>query len=207
MGKFIVIEGIDRSGKSTLAKNIAIDLKNRGKSVLLTHEPTSYFDSGLDILSKLKREDYLILLAMFIRDRIEHNRLILKSMNENDFVICDRYSLSSLAYQGVFLKEHFRDQDQFYRWIENVLSISHIDPDLTIFIDFDGKSFRQGDGEKRELEIFEENEYLKDVYNIYIEAIRRGIFSNPGRLIGGNGSKEEMLNEAMKEILLAFHIQ
>ena len=207
MGKFIVIEGIDRSGKSTLAKNIAIDLKNRGKSVLLTHEPTSYFDSGLDILSKLKREDYLILLAMFIRDRIEHNRLILKSMNENDFVICDRYSLSSLAYQGVFLKEHFRDQDQFYRWIENVLSISHIDPDLTIFIDFDGKSFRQGDGEKRELEIFEENEYLKDVYNIYIEAIRRGIFSNPGILIGGNGSKEEMLNEAMKEILLAFHIQ
>ena len=207
MGKFIVIEGIDRSGKSTLARNIAIDLQNRGKSVILTHEPTSYFDSGLDILSRLKREDYMILLAMFIRDRIEHNKYILKSMTEYDFVICDRYSLSSLAYQGVFLKEHFKDQDQFYKWIENVLSISHIEPDLTIFIDFNGKSFRQGNGEKRELEIFEENEYLKDVYSIYTEAIKRGIFFNRGRIIGGNGSKEEMLNEAIKEILQIFHIQ
>ena len=73
-----------------------------------------------------------------------------------------------------------------------------------------GDSFiysRWGNGEKRELEIFEENEYLKDVYNIYTEAIKREIFFNQGRIIGGNGSKEEMLNEAIKQILQIFHIQ
>ena len=41
-------------------------------------------------------------------------------------------------------------------------------------------SFRVKGGIKGELEIFEENEYLKNVYNIYTEAIKRGIFFNQG---------------------------
>ncbi len=200
MGKFIVIEGIDRSGKSTLAKNIGLNLRNSGKSVHLTHEPTSFIDSGLNIISKLKRDDYLILLAMFIRDRIEHNKVIKKNLEEYDFVLCDRYSLSSLAYQGVFLMDQFENVEKFYPWIENVLSISHLKPDLTIFINYDGKAFRQGTGEKRELEMFEENGYLQDVYDVYMEAIKRGIFFSPGAIIGGNGTKEDMLKDAMGEI-------
>ncbi len=200
MGKFVVVEGIDRSGKSTLAKNIGLSLRNSGKSVFLTHEPTSFIDSGLNIISKLKRNDYLILLAMFIRDRIEHNKVIRTNLEECDFVLCDRYSLSSLAYQGVFLMELFENVENFYPWIENVLSISHLKPDLTIFINYDGKAFRQGTGEKRELEMFEENGYLQDVYDVYMEAIKRGIFFSPGAIIGGNGTKEDMLKDAMDEI-------
>ena len=200
MGKFIVIEGIDRSGKSTLAKNIGLNLRNSGKSVHLTHEPTSFIDYGLNIISKLKKDDYFILLAMFIRDRIEHNKMIKKNLEEYDFVLCDRYSLSSLAYQGVFLMDQFENVEKFYPWIENVLSISHLKPDLTIFINYDGKAFRQGTGEKRELEMFEENGYLQDVYDVYMEAIKRGIFFSPGAIIGGNGTKEDMLKDAMNEI-------
>ena len=199
-GKFVVIEGIDRSGKTTLSANLAKEMQRRGNEVYLTHEPTSFFDKGLDVLDRLKKDDYMILLAMFIRDRLEHNKIIMENLESGKIIICDRYSLSSFAYQGVFIRDLFNDNASFFNWMETVLSISHYKPDVTVFIDYDGKYYRQGNDEKRELEIFEDQEYLGGVYDLYNMAISKKIFFDPGIVVDGNASKEKMLLDTISKL-------
>ena len=101
-GIFITLEGMDNAGKSTQAALLATHLRTRGE-VLLTREP-----GGTDIGEELRRlvtqtEDLdiatetLLLLAA----RREHIcRRILPALQAGQWVVCDRFSDSTLAYQG-----------------------------------------------------------------------------------------------------------
>jgi dTMP kinase len=200
MGKFIVIEGIDKSGKSTLSMELKNHLEKAGYKIYLTHEPTSHVDDGLDLMKRVERGEYLILLAMFIRDRLRHNQIIKEKILNGFVVICDRYSLSTLAYQGSYLKALFNDTDKFFSWTENVLSVSHIKPNLTIFIDFNGKDKRDENTFERPFTMFEEDSFLSSVYDIYKGAIEKKIFFEPGIVLKGSLSKEEMLNSTLQQL-------
>lgn len=101
-GKLIVIEGIDGSGKSTCAKNLAEKLNSINIKTIYTFEPThSRYGAKLrdGMLSEdLDAEEELLL---FVKDRKEHIEYMIKpALEEGYFIILDRYFYSSIAYQG-----------------------------------------------------------------------------------------------------------
>lgn len=100
-GKLIVIEGIDGSGKSTCAKNLAEKLNSINIKTIYTFEPThSHYGAKLreGMLSEdLDTEEELLL---FVKDRKEHIDMIKPALEEGYFIILDRYFYSSIAYQG-----------------------------------------------------------------------------------------------------------
>lgn len=100
---FIVIEGIDGSGKTTLSESITRILNSSGKKAVRFSEPTSYetgvfirkFLSGEIQLSKKEQID------AFLLDRVESvSRNILPSLQSGIIVILDRYYYSTAAYQA-----------------------------------------------------------------------------------------------------------
>lgn len=106
MSKFIVVEGLDGTGKTTQIKILADYLRGKGNEVEITAEPTSHPTGKLirRILSGEVKATPWSLAALFLSDRIVHNTNsedgIEKLMAEGKTVISDRYYYSTFAYQG-----------------------------------------------------------------------------------------------------------
>ena len=106
MSKFIVVEGLDGTGKTTQIKILAEYLKGKGETVEITAEPTSHPTGKLirKILSGEVPATPWSLAALFLSDRIVHNKNdedgIEKLLSEGKTVISDRYYYSTFAYQG-----------------------------------------------------------------------------------------------------------
>jgi len=104
-GKLIALEGLDFTGKSSLAPRIAERLRAAGYTVVTSREPggTPIGERVRSIL--LSREEAGLLplseLLLFMVSRAQHAReVILPSLRAGKTVITSRYRLSSLAYQG-----------------------------------------------------------------------------------------------------------
>ncbi len=103
-GRLIVLEGVDGSGKSTQARLLVEALRSAGREVLLTREPGGtplgerlralILDPAVDCAP---RAELLMILAV----RAQHvAEIIAPALSAGIDVVCDRFSLSSLAYQG-----------------------------------------------------------------------------------------------------------
>ncbi len=116
-GKLILFEGGEKAGKSTQIKILAERLKESGVGALVTKEPGGT-EEGKEIRQKLlygnlppKQE-----LNLFIEDRTIHfGKLVLPALARGDWVLCDRSSPSTIAYQhygrGMNL-ENIRERDR-----------------------------------------------------------------------------------------------
>jgi len=102
-GLFIVFEGIDGTGKSTQLHLLAEKLRQLDYAVVATREPTNgpygkkirelFVDRGA-----VSREEEL---ELFIADRDQHvKEVIAPALEDGCVVVCDRYYLSTIAYQG-----------------------------------------------------------------------------------------------------------
>ncbi len=105
-GKFITFEGGEGAGKSTQAKRLAASLEKHGHRVVLTREPGG--TPGAEEIRALlvegapQRWSPLCETLLFLAARADHvTRLILPKLEEGWWVVCDRFSDSTLAYQGV----------------------------------------------------------------------------------------------------------
>jgi len=102
-GLLIVFEGIDGTGKSTQMSLLASSLKKNGLAVIETREPTNgQFGQQIRALyanrNGISREEEL---ELFIADRQEHvHDLLIPGLQEGKIILCDRYFLSTAAYQG-----------------------------------------------------------------------------------------------------------
>ena len=103
-GKFIVLEGPDRCGKSTQAKMLVNHLIAQGKDVILTREP-----GGTDTAEKIRQivlEPGLDIrpmteLLLYESSRAQHTQeKIIPALEQGKIVICERYTRSTCAYQG-----------------------------------------------------------------------------------------------------------
>lgn len=128
-GKFIVVEGLDGSGKSTQVKMIGDYLKSRGISVLLTKEPTDNPPIGNLIRGVLKKEislDPLSLQLLFFAERQEHlKNEIIPALESDKWVVCDRYFHSTIAYGAM---------DISFDWLAKMSDWMFLKPDMTFFI-------------------------------------------------------------------------
>jgi len=133
-GLFITLEGVEGSGKTTQAAILAGALRKQGCAVTVTHEPggtrageairSIFLDPAiaLDVAAEL-----LLVLA----DRAQHVREKLKpALAAGEIVISDRYSDSTVAYQG-----HGRGFDLKLLGELNRLATDGVMPDLTIVLD------------------------------------------------------------------------
>jgi dTMP kinase len=104
MVKFIVVDGIDGSGKSLMSHKIVSYLNDNGYDAVHTFEPTSghYGQRVRNILTtdddpKKNAEQCL---ELFTQDREEHlKQFINPSLDQGKFVVCDRYYYSTIVYQ------------------------------------------------------------------------------------------------------------
>jgi dTMP kinase len=104
-GKFITFEGLDGVGKSTQMENLAGWLRERGIDVVTTREP-----GGTELGQKLRTVLLssrtsglapLAELALMFADRVQHvDEQILPALERGQWVLCDRFTDSSEAYQG-----------------------------------------------------------------------------------------------------------
>ena len=164
-GKFIVFEGIDGAGKTTQINLLANYLREQGRAVYCTAEPTESVSGGLlrDALSGATRRTICEMAAMFVFDRINHNvnpvNGIQKMLAEGFDVICDRYYYSSLAYQGSGTDPE---------WVGNMnLNCPEImRPDVCIFLDLTPEqSMARINRNRATQEIYENEEKLTQVRN------------------------------------------
>ncbi|MBQ7578774.1 MAG: dTMP kinase [Synergistaceae bacterium] len=133
--KFITIEGIDGTGKSTQAGKIAHWLKTfTGRETISTFEP-----GGCETCKKLREfilssDNYNSLseLLLFLADRAEHvEKLILPELKAGHNVICERYNDSTLAYQSGGHNQNIS------RARELIKACNFPEPDIKIFLDID----------------------------------------------------------------------
>lgn len=98
---YIVVEGVDGCGKSTISKLICEWLeKEYGQTVLYTREPGSSLNgfNVRDILLSKKEVNARALELLFEADRAEHTALVKKLLSEGKWIISDRSYISGLVY-------------------------------------------------------------------------------------------------------------
>ena len=154
---FIVIEGIDGSGKTTQAKMLFKKLIRRGYRVALLAEPTGSV-YGRKIREKLREGNYTAeeLYELFVKDRMLNAKNIQSLLRWGYIVILDRYYISTIAYQGAqgipidrILNDH-----------KNLPQ-----PDIIIILDIDPVTAL---GRLKNKDTFETREFLERVREIYL---------------------------------------
>lgn len=101
-GRFLSFEGIDGAGKSTHLEWYAERLRGEGHSVQLTREPggSSLAEALRALLLTRDMSAQTELLLMFAARQDHLDRLVRPALAAGDWVLCDRYTDSTLAYQG-----------------------------------------------------------------------------------------------------------
>lgn len=135
LGKFITLEGGEGCGKSTNIKFIEQLLKEAGIPVVLTREPggTVLSENIRQLLlgrdqEKISEQTELLMMFAARAQHIKH--IIQPALEQGTWVLCDRFTDSSYAYQG-----GGRGIDSAtIAWLEN-FSQNNIRPDLTLLLD------------------------------------------------------------------------
>lgn len=136
-GKFITFEGGEGTGKSTQARLLQAALQQRGLGVALTREPGGA--PGAELIRKLLVEGEAArwdamseALLLFAARRAHLRETIIPALNRGEWVICDRFTDSTFAYQG---DAGGLGRDVIARLAEIALDADTPSPDITIILD------------------------------------------------------------------------
>lgn len=136
-GKFITFEGADGGGKSTQVQLVATWLQQRGYEVVTTREP------GGTVLAEKVRE--LVLdpnlplnstsqSLLYLAARSEHvEKVIRPALETGKIVLCDRFSDSTLVYQGLALGKELAELTVLQQLCS--FATAGLEPDLTLVLD------------------------------------------------------------------------
>ena len=167
-GKFISFEGIDGAGKSTHIAFVAEWLAARGRRVVSTREPggTALGEQLRDLLLHQKMHLETEALLMFASRREHIAQVIEPGLARGDWVISDRFTDASFAYQGGGRGLPRAKMDALENWVH-----PHLQPDLTLLFDVPLAVARERLDATRTLDKFEQeqtnffeacrNEYLR----------------------------------------------
>ena len=200
LGRFIVGEGCEGGGKSTILKLIAAYLRQIGYVVVETKEPFGEYrkrllDTHPEIKPSPEQE-----LDLFIRNRAEHVRELIKpSLKKGKIVLCDRFSESTKAYQ-----HHGRGLDLTMILAKDAQARQNISPDLTILFDIDPVIGLQRKESKNRFEL-ENIEFHKRVRNGYLKQAK----NDPDKkwVIIDASKPAETVFEEVREAILEFLYQ
>jgi len=194
-GRFITLEGIDGAGKSSHLHWVARYLRSRGIRVKVTREP-----GGTPAGERLRR---LVLgsrhrlhaetetLLMFAARREHLAKVIVPALEHGVWVVCDRFTDATYAYQSGGSGIAWKKIDALERWVHPGLQ-----PDLTILFDVSPAVGRRRTARKRKLDRFEREQeaYFKRVRSAYLRRAR----ANARRIRVLDA--QEGLNQVKKEL-------
>lgn len=189
---FLVVEGLDGSGKSTQSELITEKLRAKGREVVTTSEPTGYSSVAQEIADALQKKikvDPLKLQELFAKDRKEHmERTILPALEGGRIIISDRYAFSSFAYGSLQCGlEQLMEMNRHYPL-----------PDLTLFIDVAIDECLERIGKRgKPQELFEEKQKMQKIRDAYAGLAAQ--FPH-FKIIDGNGAIQETHTKCMEEV-------
>jgi len=201
-GKFITFEGPDGAGKSTQVSRLATYLRSLDYQVLTTREP-----GGTQTAEKIRTilldpQNQLLThraeAMLYAAARAQHvEELILPALADGSFVICDRFTDSTLAYQG-----YGRGQDLELLRRLNGMATQGLEPDLTVLLDLPAETGlqrirdqRQGSGDRLEQQALS-----------FHQQVRQGFLTlaaeNPRRIkvVPADASADEIFREIRQHI-------
>jgi dTMP kinase len=198
-GKFITFEGPEGCGKSSQIKLLSDALVKEGRIVLTTREPggTDVGEEIRKILMNPEHVELTDLTEVFLYEAARAqivNEVIIPALDSGHIVLCDRFSESTLAYQGYGGKISVE-------WIQKIDQMARggLSPDLTLFIDVNPEvGLKRARASKKEIDRLEEKdlEYHKRVYQGYLELAKK----NPDRIkiVDGRKGVQEVHQEILK---------
>ncbi|MFN7825128.1 MAG: dTMP kinase [Pseudobdellovibrionaceae bacterium] len=140
---FVVFEGLDGSGKSSLMAALESHLRGKNLNVLKTREPggTELGDEIRNLILRREGDNPTprTELLLYEASRAQHvDRVILPQLKKNVWVLCDRFSASSIAFQA-----GGRSIDT--EWVErlNEVATNGLAPDLTVLLDLSVEESRR----------------------------------------------------------------
>ena len=173
-GVFITLEGCEGTGKSTQAKKIYEYLTNKNIPTILTREPGGCEEAEeiRDLLVKGNKNKWDGISESLLHTaarRMHLKKVIIPALKNNNWVICDRFIDSTMAYQGAGLGVP-------YNFLHNITEIvcEGINPNLTIIFDMDIKIALERTVKRKNNNRYEKfdikfhkkiNKYFKDLSN------------------------------------------
>ena len=180
-GKFITIEGIEGVGKSTNMATLVDCLEAAGHKVLTTREPggTPLAEDIRDILMNRGDEpvpEIAEVLLMFAARSFNVNNVIVPALDAGTWVVCDRFTDSTRAYQGGGRGIPMDTIDRVADWV-------HGDtwPDVTILLDAPVEVGMERAGRRSEPDRFEQERY--DFFERVRECYLQLAVSEPERFV------------------------
>ena len=202
---FITLEGGEGAGKSTNLAFVRQWLERTGREVVVTREPggTELGERVRDILlhsRELRISPESEVLLMFAA-RAEHiTRVILPALTAGRFVLCDRFTDATYAYQGGGRGIPAERIAVIENWVQGDLR-----PDLTLLFDVPVAAGRQRAGQRSEPDRFEQenNEFFIRVREVYLARAH----GDPGRVrvIDASRSLEEVERQIHMVLEEAMH--
>ncbi|HEY1198957.1 MAG TPA: dTMP kinase [Thermoplasmata archaeon] len=186
---YIVIEGIDGTGKTELAARLVPPLLGRGHSISSFREPTDKFLRSE--FARLNKVDSFAAALCLTVDRALLRPLIDRALEMGDIVIQDRSFYSSLAYQYPGLSpETWREVDRIEREVA-------LEPDLVLYLDAPVEVAMKRIEARGQRNAFEDEPYLVKVKRKFEQ-----LFQPPRWVrINAGGTPEQTLEQAMNALL------
>ncbi len=170
-GKFITIEGIEGVGKSTNIRHLVEAIENAGHTVLTTREPggTPLAERIRELVAEHGDEpmpDVAELLLVFASRALHVNNVIRPALAAGTWVVCDRFTDSSRAYQGGGRGLPPEYIDQLAEWVHGDLV-----PDLTILLDAPVETGMERAGRRSDPDRFESerSDFFQRVREAYLQ--------------------------------------
>lgn len=187
--KFITFEGVDGAGKSTHLSWFAERLRERGIDVLLTREPggTPLGERLREILLNQPMHAETEALLMFAARREHIEQVIRPAMARGTWVISDRFSDASFAYQGGGRGLDVSRLEQLEQWTHGGFQ-----PDLTLLFDIPVEVARQRLSNNATLDRFEQEQavFFEKVRKAYLD--RQAKYSHRFSVIDAAQSMEQV---------------
>jgi len=194
-GKFITFEGVDGAGKSTHIAAFADALRRHGKNVITTREPggTALGEKLRELLLHEPMHLETEALLMFAARREHLAQVIVPSLARGDWVISDRFTDATFAYQGGGRGLSIDKLTQLEQWVHGDMQ-----PDLTLLFDVPLEVARERLQKTRDLDKFEQEQedFFVRVRQVYLQ--RAAQFSKRIRVIDSTKPIDEISREIQK---------
>ena len=203
-GKFITLEGMDGAGKSTHLAWLPAFLEARGVRVRLTREPggtplgETLRELMLDKHQKLNPDTEALL--MFAARREHLDKVILPALNGGEWVVCDRFTDATFAYQSGGSGLAWESIAALENWVQGDVR-GGVQPDLTLYFDVPAEVGKARTNAVRTPDRFEQEG--QSFFDRVREAYRRRVRENPARmhLIDGTAALAEVKKAVEHKII------